>query len=118
LLLLRWLELVVKGETNVSLNKSVAAGHFLVLGVWCSPFLLAGRGGEEKERCDAIHPVTPKPLAGRGGEERRRCSSVAFASRSGFCPQVVGMAGVGSSGGDRVLSSFIFQAVEVAELQW
>jgi hypothetical protein len=41
-------------EATVSLNKSVANGHFLALGTGAPPFLLAGRGGEDKERCDTF----------------------------------------------------------------
>jgi hypothetical protein len=53
--------------------------------------LQAGRGGKEEEQCVACYPATLLPLAGRGGKDKRRCFSVALASRSGLCPQVLGV---------------------------
>jgi hypothetical protein len=81
----------VEGESDISLNKSVAAGHFLALGFGAPPFSLAGRGGEEEDRCGALCLVMSKPLAGRGGEERRWCFLVAFASRRGIFPPELGV---------------------------
>jgi hypothetical protein len=80
----------VEEVTTVSFNKLVAAGHFLALGCGVPPFLLAGRGGEEQDRCDAFCPGSLVPLASRGGEEWRRRFSVVLASRSVPDPQMLG----------------------------
>jgi hypothetical protein len=53
-----------------------------MLGWGVPSFLLAGRGGEEEERCGAFHSVTPSLLAGRGGEGWR---GVAVVFLGGLC---------------------------------
>jgi hypothetical protein len=58
------MEPAVEEVTTVSFNKFVAAGHFLALGCGVRPFLLAGRGREEQDRCDAFCPGSLVPLAG------------------------------------------------------